>query len=176
VKTHMTLGEDIIIADWFIIHFTENPGMAFGLEFGGAWGKLLLSLFRVITVGFIFYWLKGLIKKKVPTGGIVAVSLILAGALGNILDSLFYGVIFGASDFHQIAEVLPKGGGYAAPLFGHVVDMLYFPLFKDYLPDWLPIWGGDYFIFFRPVFNLADFAISCGVGLLIIYQKTVFKD
>lgn len=176
VKTHMTLGEDIIIADWFIIHFTENPGMAFGLEFGGSWGKLVLSLFRVITVGFIFYWLKGLIKKEVPTGGIVAVSLILAGALGNILDSLFYGVIFGASDFHQVAEIFPEGGGYAAPLFGHVVDMLYFPLFKGYLPDWLPIWGGDYFIFFRPVFNLADFAISCGVGLLIIYQKAVFKE
>lgn len=176
VKTHMTLGEDIAIADWFIIHFTENPGMAFGVEFGGSWGKLLLSLFRIATVVLIFFWLKNLIAKKIPQGGIVAVALILAGALGNIIDSAFYGLIFSESQYHAVATFLPEEGGYAPLLFGKVVDMFYFPLIKGYLPDWLPIWGGDYFIFFRPVFNLADTAISTGVGLLILYQKSVFKE
>lgn len=176
VKTHMTLGEDIAIADWFIIHFTENPGMAFGVEFGGSWGKLLLSLFRIATVVLIFFWLKNLIAKKIPQGGIVAVALILAGALGNIIDSAFYGLIFSDSQYHAVATFLPEDGGYAPLLFGKVVDMFYFPLIKGYLPDWLPIWGGDYFIFFRPVFNLADAAISTGVGLLILYQKSVFKE
>lgn len=175
IKTHMYLGQDIVIADWFIIHFTENPGMAFGLELGGNWGKLLLSIFRIITVGIIFFWLKSLINKKVKQGAIVAVALIMAGAIGNILDSAFYGLIFSDS-YGQIASFMPEGGGYAGFLFGKVVDMFYFPLFKGYLPEWLPIWGGDYFVFFRPVFNLADTAISVGVGLLLIYQKSVFKD
>ena len=176
IKLNMTLGEDIVIADWFIIHFTENPGMAFGLEFGGSWGKLILSLFRIVTVVLIFYWMKGLIKRGIPQGALVAVSLILAGALGNILDSAFYGLIFSESTYTDVATLFPDGGGYAAPLFGKVVDMFYFPLIKTNLPEWLPIWGGDYFVFFRPVFNLADFAISVGVGLLIIYQKSVFKE
>jgi signal peptidase II len=175
IKTNMYLGEDIVITDWFIIHFTENPGMAFGFQFGGDWGKLLLSIFRIITVGFIFYWLRTLIQKKVKTGGIIAVAMVLAGAMGNIIDSAFYGLLFSDS-YGEVATVLPKGGGYAGFLYGKVVDMFYFPLFKGYLPDWLPIWGGDYFIFFRPVFNLADFSISCGVGLLLLYQKSVFKD
>ena len=175
IKTNMYLGEDIVITDWFIIHFTENPGMAFGFEFGGNWGKLVLSIFRIITVGFIFYWLRTLVQKKVKTGAIVAVSLVLAGALGNIIDSAVYGLLFSDS-YGQVATFLPEGGGYAGFLFGKVVDMFYFPLYKGYLPEWLPFWGGDYFIFFRPVFNLADFSISCGVGLLILYQKSVFKD
>ena len=175
IKTNMHLGEDIVITDWFIIHFTENPGMAFGFEFGGNWGKLVLSIFRIITVGFIFYWLRTLVQKKVKTGAIVAVSLVLAGALGNIIDSAVYGLLFSDS-YGQVATFLPEGGGYAGFLFGKVVDMFYFPLYKGYLPEWLPFWGGDYFIFFRPVFNLADFSISCGVGLLILYQKSVFKD
>jgi len=175
IKTNMYLGEDIVITDWFIIHFTENPGMAFGFEFGGNWGKLALSVFRIITVGFIFYWLRTLVQKKVKTGAIIAVALVLAGAIGNIIDSAVYGLLFSDS-YGQVATFLPDGGGYAGFLYGKVVDMFYFPLFKGYLPDWLPFWGGDYFIFFRPVFNLADFSISCGVGLLILYQKSVFKD
>lgn len=176
IKTNMVLGEDIVITDWFIIHFTENPGMAFGFEFGGDWGKLILSLFRIVTVGFIFYWLNQLTKKEdVKAGGIVAVALILAGALGNIIDSAFYGLLFSDS-YHQVATFMPDNGGYAPFLYGKVVDMFYFPLFKGYLPDWLPFWGGDYFVFFRPVFNLADTAISVGVGLLIIFQKSVFKE
>ena len=175
VKTNMYLGEDIYITDWFIIHFTENPGMAFGFEFGGNWGKLILSLFRIVTVGFIFWWLRQLSQKEVPFGALVAVALILAGAIGNIIDSAFYGLLFGDS-YGQVATFWPEEGGYAGFLYGKVVDMFYFPLFKGNLPDWLPIWGGDYFVFFRPVFNIADTAISVGVGLLIIYQKSVFKE
>lgn len=173
VKTSFTLGEDLVITDWFILHFTENPGMAFGVEFGGDWGKLLLSIFRIATVVFIFIWLKRLVQREVSKGGIIAVSLILAGALGNIIDSAFYGLIFQASDAYTVAEMFPEGGGYAPLLFGKVVDMFYFPIIKGYLPDWL---GGDYFIFFRPVFNLADAAISTGVGLLILNQKSVFQE
>ena len=176
VKTSMTLGEDIPITDWFIIHFTENPGMAFGMELGGSWGKLILSLFRIITVGVIIYWIKQLLRRPhLPGGALVAVALILAGAIGNILDSAFYGLLFDDS-LGQPATFLPEQGGYAGFLFGHVVDMFYFPLFRGYLPEWLPIWGGDYFIFFRPVFNLADFSISVGVGLLLLFQKSVFQE
>lgn len=173
VKTSFTLGEDLVITDWFILHFTENPGMAWGFEFGGSWGKLILSLFRIATVIAIFYWLKNLVARQIPQGGIVAVALILAGALGNIIDSAFYGLIFEASDYNYIAQAFGDKGGYAPFLFGKVVDMFYFPLYKGYLPEWL---GGDYFIFFRPVFNLADAAISTGVGLLILYQKSVFQE
>lgn len=176
IKTNMLLGEDIPVTDWFIIHFTENPGMAFGMQLGGAWGKILLSLFRIVTVGIIFVWLRRLIARKVATGGIVAVALVLAGALGNIIDSVFYGLLFGASEYDQVAQFLPAEGGYAPLLMGKVVDMFYFPLFRGYLPEWLPFWGGDYFIFFRPVFNIADAAISTGVGLLLLYQKAVFKE
>ncbi len=175
VKLNMRLGEDIVITDWFILHFTENPGMAFGIEFGGDWGKLLLSLFRILTVGVIFYWLRSLCRKKLPFGAIVAVALILAGALGNILDSAFYGLIFSDS-YGRPAVLFPEEGGYAGFLYGKVVDMFYFPLFRTHLPDWLPFWGGDEFLFFRPVFNLADASISTGVGLLLLFQKSVFKD
>lgn len=175
IKTHLQLGEEIRITDWFIIHFTENPGMAFGFEWGGNWGKLLLSIFRLVTVGFIVWWLRQLVARKVPFPGILAVSLILAGAIGNIIDSAIYGLLFSDSQ-GQVATFLPEGGGYAGFLYGHVVDMFYFPLFKGFLPDWLPIWGGDYFIFFRPIFNIADTAISVGVGLLLLVQKSVFKD
>ncbi len=170
----MALGDNFRITDWAIIHFIENPGMAFGMELGGDYGKLILTLFRIVVVGGIIYWLRGLIKEKAPNIAIVSVSLILAGAIGNIIDSIFYGVLF-SSSYGQIATFLPAEGGYAGWFHGQVVDMFYFPLFKGYLPEWLPIWGGDYFIFFRPIFNVADTSISVGVLLLLIFQKTIFK-
>ncbi len=174
VKTHFYLGEEVRVFDWWRIHFTENNGMAFGLEFGGIWGKLALSIFRIGAVIGIGYYLKSLIDKKVGTAVVVAFSLIMAGALGNIIDSAFYGLLFSES-YGEVAQLLPEGGGYAGFLQGRVVDMLYFPLFKGYLPDWIPFWGGDYFVFFRPVFNIADMAISTGVGLLILFQKQAFS-
>lgn len=174
IKTHMYLGQEYKIADWFIIHFTENPGMAFGFEFGGDWGKLALSIFRILTVGGIFIWLRNLIRNNAKPIAITCVSLIFAGAIGNILDSAIYGLIFDHSR-GQVASFMPDGGGYAGFLYGRVVDMFYFPLYKGYLPDWIPFKGGDYFIFFRPIFNLADAAISVGVGLLLLFQKAVFN-
>jgi len=166
----MFLGEEIKITDWFIIHFTENNGMAFGMEFAGENGKLFLSLFRIIAVTGIGYYLTMLVKQKAEILIITSISMIFAGALGNIIDSTIYGVIFTNSEF-QVAQLFPAEGGYATLLHGKVVDMLYFPLMKGYLPDWLPFWGGDYFIFFRPVFNIADSSITIGVLLLIIYQS-----
>lgn len=174
IKTNMYLGQEYRIADWFIIHFTENPGMAFGMELGGNYGKLILTLFRIVVVGGIFYWLKGMVKENAKPVAITAVSLVLAGAIGNIIDSVFYGVVFNES-YGQLASFMPAEGGYAGWFHGRVVDMLYFPLFKGYLPDWIPFWGGDYFVFFRPIFNIADTAISVGVGLLLLFQKTIFK-
>lgn len=174
IKTNMYLGQEYRIADWFIIHFTENPGMAFGMELGGNYGKLILTLFRIVVVGGIFYWLKGMVKENAKPVAITAVSLVLAGAIGNIIDSVFYGVVFNES-YGQLASFMPEEGGYAGWFHGRVVDMLYFPLFKGYLPDWIPFWGGDYFVFFRPIFNIADTAISVGVGLLLLFQKTIFK-
>lgn len=174
IKTNMFLGQEYKIADWFIIHFTENPGMAFGMELGGSYGKLILTLFRIVVVGGIFYWLRGMVKENAKPVAITAVSLVLAGAIGNILDSVFYGVFFNES-YGQVASFLPAEGGYAGWFHGRVVDMLYFPLFRGYLPDWIPFWGGDYFVFFRPIFNIADTSISVGVGLLLLFQKTIFK-
>jgi len=175
VKTHMYLGQEYQILDWFYIHFTENNGMAFGMEFGGDWGKLALSLFRIIFVGFIASFLLKLVRKNADKILITSLSLILAGAIGNILDGAFYGMLFSES-YHQLASFLPEGGGYAPLFFGKVVDMFYFPMFKGYLPEWIPFWGGDYFVFFRPVFNIADAAISIGVGIMILFQKRVMKE
>ena len=169
----MYLGQDYQITNWFYIHFTENPGMAFGLEFGGVWGKLALSLFRLAAIGGLVYWLRSLFKSKAAGVAITAVSLIFAGAVGNMIDSAFYGLVFSDS-LGRIAQFLPLDGGYAPLLQGKVVDMLYFPLYSGVLPDWVPAWGGDYFIFFRPIFNIADTSISVGVGLLLLFQKKVF--
>ncbi len=169
------LGEEVRVTDWFIIHFTENNGMAFGTEFGGDYGKLFLSVFRIFAVIGIFYWMYISIKQKASRILIFSIALIFAGALGNILDSIFYGVFFNDS-LNQVATFMPESGGYAPALFGKVVDMLYFPLWKGFLPEWLPVWGGQYFIFFQPIFNIADTAISVGVMTMFVFQKRVFKD
>ena len=176
IKTHMMIGEEFsVFGNWFMIHFIENNGMAFGMELEGSWGKILLSLFRVIAVSGIGYYLYSLTKKKAPMGLIIAISMIFAGALGNILDSAFYGLIFNDS-YYQVATLLPDGGGYASFLHGRVVDMLYFPLVEGNFPQWLPKWGGDHFVFFRPVFNLADSYITVGVGFILLFHKKYFVN
>ena len=175
VKTHMYLGQEYQVFDWFYIHFTENNGMAFGMEFGGDWGKLGLSLFRIVFVVFMASFLLKLIRKNADKVLIVSLSLVLAGAVGNIIDGTLYGILFSES-YRQLATFLPEAGGYAPLFFGKVVDMFYFPIFKGYLPKWIPFWGGDYFVFFRPVFNIADSAISIGVAIMVIFQKKVMKE
>jgi signal peptidase II len=174
IKTHFFLGEEYHVAgNWFIIHFTENNGMAYGLEFGGQFGKLFLSTFRIVAVGGIGYYLWTLAKKKEDKLYIVCIALIFAGAMGNIIDSAFYGMIFGDSNY-DVAQFMPADGGYAGFLHGKVVDMLYFPVIEGHYPAWFPSWGGQDFIFFRPVFNFADFSISAGVAMIILYQKRFF--
>jgi len=176
IKTHMLLGQDIpIFGHWFIINFTENYGMAFGLKFGGDYGKLMLSLFRILAVGAIGYYLYTLIREKANFGFVACISLIFAGAMGNIIDSAFYGLLFSESTFMQTATFLPAGGGYGSFLHGKVVDMLYFPLISGNYPAWVPFLGGQDFLFFRPVFNVADSAITTGVLAIIIFQKSLFK-
>lgn len=176
VKTNMMLGEEFkVLGDWFRIHFTENNGMAFGFEFAGEYGKLFLTIFRIVAVVAIAYYLFQLVKKDMPKGFIASVSLILAGAIGNIIDSVFYGVIFNES-YYQVASLFPEGGGYSTLLHGRVVDMLYFPVINTHLPDWFPFWGGRHFIFFRPIFNMADTAITTGVFTILFFQKSFFKD
>ncbi len=174
IKTHMMLGEEFnVLGNWFIIHFTENNGMAFGFEFGGKPGKIALSIFRIIAITGIGWYLVHLIKHREARGLIISVSLIFAGALGNIIDSVFYGMIF-TDSYHQVAALNPSES-YSSFLHGKVVDMFYFPIFKGYLPGWLPVWGDKYFVFFRPVFNIADTAITTGVLMILVFQKKYFK-
>ena len=173
VKTHMFLGEEIRFADWAIIHFTENNGMAFGMEFGGEYGKIFLSTFRIFFVIAIFFYLKKIVKENANKLYIYCIAMVIAGAAGNIIDSIFYGQLFNGSEF-QIATFLPEQG-YAPWLHGRVVDMFYFPILSGHFPSWFPLWGGDEFIFFRPVFNVADASISVSVVLMILFQKRIFN-
>ena len=174
IKLNMSLGEEVHVFDWFIIHFTENEGMAFGLTFGGEFGKLALSLFRLVAIIAIGWYLMDLVKKKMPFGLIFSITLIFAGALGNLIDSAFYGLIFSYSSYHTVASLFPEGGGYSSFLHGKVVDMFYFPVIRGYYPLWIPFWGGNEFIFFRPVFNIADSSITIGVLMLILFQRHHF--
>lgn len=176
VKTNMMLGEEIaVFGNWFIIHFTENDGMAFGWDIPGSSGKLILTLFRIVAVIGIGFYLRFLIRQEAHQGLIICISLILAGAIGNIVDSIFYGVIFNES-LYQVAELFPEEGGYGTLMHGRVVDMFYFPIVSGTYPDWFPLWKNQDFIFFRPVFNIADSSISTGVILILIFQKQFFKD
>lgn len=168
IKTHMYWHDHIHVTDWFYLYFTENNGMAFGMEI---FGKIFLTSFRIIAVCFIGWALWRLVKAHVKTGFIVCVSLILTGALGNIIDSVFYGVLFSESTASQIATFLPEEGGYAPLLYGKVVDMFYFPIIDTNWPEWVPFVGGDHFIFFSPIFNFADAAISCGVIALLLFYS-----
>ncbi len=179
VKTNMKLNQSLeIFGDWSQIHFVENKGMAFGLELGGDNGKLFLSLFRILAIVGIIWYLRSISRKKTSAITLISISLILAGAVGNIIDSAFYGLIFSASTMSQVAEFLPVGGAYESFLYGDVVDMFHFPMIHGTYPSWFPYMGGDEFIFFRPVFNFADASITCGVVLFIIYRKkfTDIKD
>ena len=177
IKTTMYLGESHpVLGHWFYLHFTENDGMAFGMRLGGDWGKLLLSIFRIAAVIAITWWLYRVTRKPVSNLLIICISLILAGAMGNIIDSAFYGLIFGESTYMKIATLFPPEGGYASFLHGKVVDMLYFPILETRLPSWIPFWGGDEFIFFRPVFNIADSSITTGVLIMIVFQKKIFTS
>ena len=182
IKTHFQLGDDVVVSSWFRILFIENDGMAWGTKLSDIisfiddkLAKLILTLFRIIAVSGIGYWLFNVIKKQKTKTLIFAISLIFAGALGNIIDSVFYGILFGDS-YAQVATFLPESGGYAEIFHGKVVDMLHFPIYNGILPDWLPFFGGTYFSFFDPVFNVADVAISTGIGILILFNKRAFNE
>jgi signal peptidase II len=176
VKTHMVIGQEIhLFGNWGILHFIENNGMAFGMEMGGKPGKLVLSVFRVVAIFGIGWFLSSLITKKANLGLILAVSAIMAGAIGNIIDSAFYGMIFSES-FSQQAVMFPPGGGYSSFLHGRVVDMFYFPIINTHWPLWSPFRPGESLVFFRPVFNIADSSITCGVIAIVLFQKKMFRD
>ncbi|MCC6290212.1 MAG: lipoprotein signal peptidase [Chitinophagaceae bacterium] len=178
VKTNFYLGEEIKIAgSWFRLHFIENEGMAYGWKLGGEWGKIVLTMFRLVAVVFGTFYLRYIIREKYHRGFIICATLIYAGAIGNLIDSMFYGLIFENSGdvFNPyVSAIFPKEG-YAGFLHGRVVDMLYFPIIRDAkFPEWFPVWGGEDFEFFRPVFNIADASISFGVIIILLFQKKFF--
>jgi signal peptidase II len=178
IKTHFYINQHHnVVGQWFLLHFVENEGMAYGWKFGGDSGKMILTLFRLGAVIFGVFYIKSIIQKKYHRGYIICAALIFAGALGNLIDSMFYGLIFEESvqGSMAVAKIFPAHG-YAGFLHGKVVDMLYFPIIRDtYFPKWVPIWGGEDFEFFRPIFNLADAAISTGVISILVFQKRFFK-
>lgn len=180
IKTNYYIGEEHhVLGSWFRLHFVENPGMAWGMEFGGGFGKIALTLFRLVAVIVGTFYLRMFIRKHYHKGFIICAGLIYAGALGNLIDSMFYGLIFEQSDpfLQNVAKIFPAGGGYTTFLHGKVVDMLYFPIIRDaYFPSWVPFWGGESFEFFRPVFNLADMYISIGVIAILIWQSKFFPQ
>lgn len=179
VKTNILYGDgfNILGLNWARIHFVENEGMAFGLSYGGVIGKYILSIFRILMVGLLFYILYKIYKAGESLGLLIFFSLIIAGAIGNIIDSAFYGLIFSESTFHGgLAQFMPSEGGYAPFLQGKVVDMLYFPMIDTVWPSWVPILGGEDFKFFRPVFNIADSSISIGVAGILLFYRNFFKS
>jgi len=177
VKTHMPLYSTIEIAPWFKLHYIENNGMAFGMTFVS---KLFLSIFRVLAIGLLCYYIALQLKRNVRTGYLICLSMIAAGGLGNIIDSMFYGLVFSAASPYYVSYFVPFGQGYASFLMGKVVDMFYFPIIQSQWPEWFPIWGGEHFTFFSPVFNFADACVTVGVlAVLVFYQKELaplFKD
>jgi signal peptidase II len=178
VKTSMIYGQQInLIGHWFRLYFIENEGMAWGWKFGGEWGKLILTIFRLVAVIFGVFYIRSIVQKKYHRGFIICVAMIFAGALGNLIDSMFYGLIFSRSDDGMpLAQLFPAGGGYAGFLHGKVVDMIYAPIIENkILPSWVPFWGGERFTFFSPIFNIADASISVGVIVILIFQRRFFK-
>ena len=173
VKTNMTLHEQIEILSWFKIVFIENNGMAYGMEIGS---KLVLSLFRVVAISVLGYYLVGQVKRQARWGYLVCLSMVLAGAVGNLIDSMFYGLVFNASSEHYTSYFVPFGQGYAPFLMGKVVDMFYFPLIVTTWPDWVPFVGGNPYVFFSPVFNFADASISVGVVLLLLFYRKEISE
>lgn len=177
IKTHYHIGESHdVLGSWFQLYFVENEGMAYGWKFGGQWGKILLTVFRMAAVIFGVFYIRKIISKKFHTGFIICVALIFAGALGNLIDSMFYGLIFEYSSpiSMNVAHIFPAQG-YAGFLHGNVVDMLYFPIINGHFPNWFPLWAGEEFIFFRPIFNIADASISIGILTILFFQKRFFK-
>lgn len=186
IKLNFCYNQDVPIFGlvWARLHFVENEGMAFGIMFEWAYGKLALSVFRIILVGGLIWYLRALLRMKAPMGFVFCIGLITAGALGNILDSAFYGILFSESPYHDCipAQMVPFGQGYASDmplggfLYGKVVDMLYFPIVYIPVPEWVPYFGGERYLFFSPIFNVADAAITCGVLAIVLFQRRFFKD